>query len=215
MLIDIFHDTVCPWCRIGKKHLFDAIRQRQNEKIEIRWHPFLLDNAIPPAGYEFRSFMLARKGINSIQLQQMFDYTQSVGEAAGVKLNFEKISLAVNSTLSHQLITLTPENIKSNVVEAIYQAYFEFGLNIGDIDVLVNIGTANGMDSTKLRYQVSTHAALDAVLAESALAHSQGIASVPLFVINNKVRVEGSHSVEVFLQALNRAGFLETSGKIW
>ncbi len=215
MLIDIFHDTVCPWCRIGKKHLFDAIGQRQDEKIEIRWHPFLLDNAIPEAGYEFRSFMLARKGINSIQLQQMFDYTQSVGEAAGVKLNFENISLAVNSTLSHQLITLAPENIKSNVVEAIYKAYFEFGLNIGDIDVIVNIGTRNGMDSTKLRYQVSTHAALDAVLAESALAHSQGITSVPFFVINNKVRVEGSHSVEVFLQALNRAGFLETSEKIW
>ncbi len=132
-----------------------------------------------------------------------------------IQLNFEKISLAVNSTLSHQLITLAPENIKSNVVEAIYQAYFEFGLNIGDIDVLVNIGTANGMDSKKLRYQVSTHAALDAILAESALAHSQGITSVPFFVINNKVRVEGSHSVEVFLQALNRAGFLETSGKIW
>ena len=215
MLIDIFHDTVCPWCRIGKKHLFDAIGQRQDEKIEIRWHPFLLDNTIPEAGYEFRSFMLARKGINSIQLQQMFDYTQSVGEAAGVKLNFENISLAVNSTLSHQLITLAPENIKTNVVEAIYQAYFEFGLNIGDIDVIVNIGTTNGMDSTKLRYQVSTHAALDAILAESALARSQGITSVPFFVINNKVRVEGSHSVEVFLQALNRAGFLETSEKIW
>ena len=47
MLIDIFHDTACPWCRIGKKHLFDAIALLDHQTIEIRWHPFLLDDSIP------------------------------------------------------------------------------------------------------------------------------------------------------------------------
>ncbi|MCC5600806.1 DsbA family protein [Nostoc favosum] len=57
MLIDIFHDPVCPWCRIGKKHLFDALAKWQEEEVDIRWHPFILDNTIPDEGYEFRSFM--------------------------------------------------------------------------------------------------------------------------------------------------------------
>lgn len=215
MLIDIFHDTVCPWCRIGKKHLFDALAQWHQKTVQIRWHPYLLDNTIPACGYEFRSFMQFRKGIQPQQLQQLFDYTQRVGEIAGVKLNFDKISLAVNTTLSHRLIALAPDDIKSNVVEAIYKAYFEEGLNIADVDVLVAIGKAAGMNYTKLQNQLNSDAGLDAVVAESTFARLNGITSVPFFVIDNKIRVDGSHSVEVFLQAFNRASLLELSQKIW
>jgi len=215
MLIDIFHDTVCPWCRIGKKHFFDALAQWQEKAVDIHWHPFLLDNTIPPSGYEFRSFMQERKGIGVEQLQYLFDYTRRVGEAAGVKLDFEKIRLAVNTQLSHRLISLAPINIKNDVVEAIYKAYFEDGLNIGDIDVLVAIGTEHQMNSTELRLQLSNDAAVDAVVAESKCARSNGITSVPFFIFNNKVKIDGSRSVEMFLQALNSAAIVDTSTKIW
>ena len=209
MLIDIFHDTVCPWCRIGKKHLFDALAQWQGQAVTIRWHPFLLDNTIPPEGYEFRSFMQARKEINPQQLKQMFEYTSRAGEAAGVKLKFDKIRLAVNTTLSHRLIALAPESIKSTVVEAIYKAYFEDGLNIGDIDILVALGETVGMNSTELRRQLSGNTALDEVVAEASFARLNGIASVPYFIINNKIKLDGSHSVKMFLQALSYAAFMD------
>ncbi len=212
MLIDIFHDTVCPWCRIGKKHLFDALSQIQ-QPANIRWHPFLLDNTIPPSGYEFRSFMRNRKNIEETELQQMFDYTQKAGEAAGVKLDFNKISLAVNTTLSHQLIALAPENIKNDIVEAIYKAYFEDNLNIGDIEIIIAIGTAHQLNPTELRRQLTDDAAIDKILAESIFARLNNITSVPFFIVNNKVQINGSHSVEVFVQAFNRATLLETSLK--
>jgi predicted DsbA family dithiol-disulfide isomerase len=210
MLIDIFHDTVCPWCRIGKKHLFDALAQWQGKAVTIRWHPFLLDNTIPPEGYEFHSFMQARKEINLQQLKQMFEYTRRAGEAAGVKLEFDKIRLAVNTTLSHRLIALAPESVKSTVVEAIYKAYFEDGLNIGDIDILVSLGETVGMNSSQLRRQLSGNAAVDEVVAEATFARLNGIASVPYFIINNKIKVDGSHSVKMFLQALSYAAFMES-----
>ncbi len=205
MLIDIFHDTVCPWCRIGKKHLFDALAQWQKEAVQINWHPFLLDDTVPASGYEFRSFMQTRKGIGVKELQSMFEYARLAGEAAGVKLDFEKVRLAVNTKLSHRLIALAPINIKNDVVEAIYQAYFEDGLNIGDIDVLVDIGTAYQMDAIELRSQLNNQAAIQSITTESTLGRSHGITSVPFFIINNKVKVNGSHSVEGFLQALNNA----------
>ncbi|MEH2435682.1 MAG: DsbA family oxidoreductase [Nostoc sp.] len=205
MLIDIFHDPVCPWCRIGKKHLFDALAKWQEEEIDIRWHPFILDNTIPADGYEFRSFMQNRKGIKAQELQYLFDSTQYAGEMAGVKLNFHKIRLAVNTKLSHRLITLAPAKVKNDVVEAIYKAYFEDGLNIGDIEVLIAIGRAYQMDSKELRLQLSDDAAIKAFVAESIFARPNSINSVPFFIINNKVKINGSHSVEIFLQALNRA----------
>lgn len=211
MLIDIFHDPVCPWCRIGKKHLFDALEQWQVEAVNIRWHAFLLDDTIPPQGHEFRSFMKARKGIGTEELKRMFDYTQQVGEAAGVKLDFDKISLAVNTTLSHRLIALAPEKIKNTVVEAIYKAYFEDGLDIGNIDILASIGKAAGMNHTELRNLLSSDAALDEVMNDAVGARHRGITSVPFFIFNNKIRVDGSHSVEIFLHILNRAALLEVS----
>ncbi|ODG99134.1 frnE protein [Nostoc sp. KVJ20] len=214
MLIDIFHDTVCPWCRIGKKHLFDALAQWQEQEVHIRWHPFLLDNNVPAEGYEFRSFMQNRKGMKAEELQQMFDYTQRAGEAAGVKLDFEKVRLAVNTKLSHQLIALAPTSIKNNVVEAIYKAYFEDGLNLGDINVIVVIGTAYQMDAGELKLQLNNHAVSDAVVAESTFARLNGINSVPFFIMNNQVKVNGSHSVEVFLETLNRAALLDIPAKI-
>ncbi|WP_414565022.1 MULTISPECIES: DsbA family oxidoreductase [unclassified Anabaena] len=215
MLIDIFHDTVCPWCRIGKKHLFNALAQFTEQAVDIRWHPFLLDDSVPNSGYELRSFMQKRKGISAEQIQSLFDYTQCQGEAAGVKLDFDKVRLAVNTKLSHRLIEIAPVNIRNNVVEAIYQAYFEDGLNIGDIDVLVDIGTSHQMDATELRSQLLDDTALEAIVTASKSAQLKGITSVPFFMINNKIKVDGSHSVEVFLQALNRAALMDISAKIW
>ncbi|WP_414544596.1 DsbA family oxidoreductase [Nostoc sp. CCY0012] len=215
MLIDIFHDTVCPWCRIGKKHLFDALAQFTEQAVDIRWHPFLLDDSVPNSGYKLRSFMQKRKGISAEQIQKLFDYTQRQGEAAGVKLDFDKVRLAVNTKLSHRLIEIAPANIRNYVVEAVYQAYFEDGLNIGDIDVLVDIGTSYQMDATEVRSQLLDDTALEAIVTASKSAQLKGITSVPFFMINNKVKVDGSHSVEVFLQALNRAALMDISAKIW
>lgn len=209
MLIDVFHDPVCPWCRIGKKHLFDALAQWQQETINIRWHPFLLDDTVPASGYEFRSFMQERKGIEPNTLQRLFDETRSIGAASGVKLDFNSIPLAVNTKLAHRLINLAPEDIRNDVVEAIYQAYFEERLNLGDIEVIIAIGKAYQMNADDLKEQLNSQPALDKIVAESTFARLNGITSVPFFMINNKVQVKSSASVDLFLQAFNRAALME------
>ena len=202
MLIDIFHDTACPWCRIGKKHLFDAIALLDHQTIEIRWHPFLLDDSIPAQGVGFRAFMKMRKGIGANQLTQLFSYASQAGAKAGVKLDFDKVLLAVNTTLSHRLIALTPKTHKNVIVEAVYKAYFEDGLNIGDVDTLASLGKEFGFDPKQLKQQLSSDAALAEVVKEAEAARNQGISSVPFFVINNKVSISGSQSVDVFIQAI-------------
>lgn len=208
MQIDIFHDTVCPWCRIGTKHFLDALSQYEREQIEIRWHPFLLDNSVPAEGYEFRNFMQKRKGISPQQLQQMFDYTRSMGEAVGVTLDFEKVRLAVNTILSHRLIELAPSSLKSKIVEAIYKAYFEDGLNLGNVDVIVAIARSCGMDFPELSRQLSDKNACDAIVAQSNNARNLTINSVPFFIINNKVTVNGSQSKEAFMQVFQQLGVI-------
>ncbi|MUG92128.1 hypothetical protein F7734_06510 [Scytonema sp. UIC 10036] len=71
------------------------------------------------------------------------------------------------------------------------------------------------MNTTELRHQLSSYAAFDTVLAESTFARLNGTTRIPLYIIYNTVRVDGSHSVEVFHQILNRAALIEISEKIW
>ena len=112
--------------------------------------------------------------------------------------------MAVNTTLSHRLIALTPKTHKNVIVEAVYKAYFEDGLNIGDVDTLASLGKEFGFDQKQLKQQLSSDAALAEVVEAAEAARNQGISSVPFFVINNKVSISGSQSVEVFIQAIQK-----------
>lgn len=50
MQIDLFSDTVCPWCRIGKRNLELALAEWDGEPVAVRYRSFFLDPTIPPEG---------------------------------------------------------------------------------------------------------------------------------------------------------------------
>lgn len=55
MQIDVFHDTACPWCRIGKRHLRLALEQWDGPPVSVHYRTFFLNESIPPEGYDFHS----------------------------------------------------------------------------------------------------------------------------------------------------------------
>jgi predicted DsbA family dithiol-disulfide isomerase len=203
MHIDVFQDTACPWCRIGKQHLKEAIARWEGEPITVSYRTFFLNDQIPAEGYDFRSYMTA-KGGGKVPLEFFFDAPTRMGEAAGLTFNFEKIADAPNTTLSHQLIAIAPDDLKECVIDAIYAAYFAEGRNIGDLDTLVSIGAACGMDEDDTQQKLSKNVARDAVIAEDKLAHRMGIQGVPFFLINGKYGISGAQPPEVFLKAFEK-----------
>ncbi len=98
MRIDVFHDIACPWCRIGKAHLQDALDKWDGEPVEVHYHPFFLNPSIPPEGYPFKAYMLA-KGGGSVPLEQWFAAPREMGQRAGMTFNFEQIEHAPNTML--------------------------------------------------------------------------------------------------------------------
>lgn len=93
---------------------------------------------------------------------------------------------------------------KNVIVEAVYKAYFEDGLNIDDVDTSVSLGKEFGFDQKQLKQQLNSDAALAEVVEEAKAARNRGISSVPFFVINDKVSINGSQSVEEFIQAIQQ-----------
>jgi len=203
MQIDLFHDTACPWCRIGKRHLQLALAQWDGEPVQVRYRTFFLNERIPAAGEDFKPYMNAKVG-GRIPLEQMFAGPGQAGERVGLRFDFEAITRAPNTLLSHRLIALAPDGHKEAVIDAVYAAYFEQGRDIGDLEVLVDIAGAAGLDRAALRDLLVSDAAKEQVLADAQWAQQAGISGVPFFIVNNKYAWSGAQPPDAILQMLRQ-----------
>lgn len=205
MQVDVFQDTVCPWCRVGKKHLADALAQWDGEPVEVRFRPFLLHPAMPVHGRDFREHMTAIKGDANIapMLQRVCD----AGEACEVAFNWDKVQRAPNTLPSHCLIAIAPDEHQADVVEAIHAAYFEQGRDIGDPDVLLDIADEQnlGFDRAELAEALADETLRARIAGEADWARRQGITGVPFFVINQTYALSGAQPAETLLRAITHA----------
>ncbi len=210
MQIEVYQDIACPWCRIGKRHLANALESWQGEPVSVTYRTFFLNGDIPPEGYDFRQYMRA-KGGGSPDLEMWFDAPRQMGAAAGITFNFERIEKAPNTLLAHRAIRLTPEDRRAAMIDALYDAYFEFGEDVGDIEVIARAAERAGVDAAALRAQLATDAAREEVEAEAREGAMRGVSGVPLFVFNGRYAVSGAQPPQVLQQVMERVAAMETA----
>jgi len=204
MKIDVYHDTVCPWCRIGKAYLKQALEQWSGEDVEVEYHTFFLNPSIPPEGYDFKEYM-TEKGGGKMDMEDWFARPREMGKEVGLTFNFKQIEKAPNSTLSHQLILLAPEDKREAIIDATYDAYFEHGKDIGDIDVLLEIADEHGLDVDTTRDQLEMNAKHFDVMEDVKRAHQIGVRGVPFFVVNERLAFSGAHPPETIIEVMEEA----------
>lgn len=208
MNIEVFQDSVCPWCRIGKKNLFDAISQWTGEPIQIQYRAYQLDPGTPKAGLPFREWMAANKGGADV-VDQMVQHAARAGEAAGITFRFDKVEIWPNTQASHTLLKCAPKEAATQVVDAVYKAYFEDGKDIGNTEILVEIANGLGMDGEQVRTAIETDAKQEEIAEDIAYARELQITGVPFFVIDGKLALSGAHPAENFLKAFRQASQTE------
>jgi len=206
MYIDVFHDTVCPWCRIGKAHLDAALAAWDGPPPTVRFRPFLLDPAAPPEGRDFRAHLASRYG-GEAALPRLFDGPRRAGAAVGLRFEFERIARGPNTLLSHLLIAeaAAAGEAQARVVDALYAAYFEEGRDIGDPETLTQLGAAAGLDEAAVRRALDDEGALVAVREAAADARAGGITGVPLFVFGERTALSGAAPPAAILRAMRDA----------
>lgn len=180
-----------------------SLQKWQGEPVQVEYKAFFLNPSIPPEGFDFIPYMQAKFN-GRVDLKDAFDGPRSMGEAAGLTFNMDRITKAPNSTLSHCLIALTPSDICEQVIDEVYAAYFEHGQDIGDPDTLIQIGQMFGMDADSLRVNLSDWTVRAQVEAEAREATRLGISGVPFFVINEKYAFSGAQPPEVITQILEK-----------
>lgn len=204
MLIEIFQDLVCPWCRIGKKNLMDALENFSVEPVEIHYRAYQLDPSTPVEGEHFETLMRNKFRADENKLQAMLQQVTQAGQASGLHFDFSRVEKMPNTLKAHQLIAIAPDEIKKQLVDDLFKAYFEDGKDIGHVEFLLKAAGQLGMDPQQTLSRLNAKEGLEQVEDDLAFASQAGVTGVPFFVINRKYALTGAQPAATFLQALEQ-----------
>ena len=201
MEIDIFSDTICPWCFIGKRRLERALAERPQPNLTIHWRAFQLNPNMPAEGMDRRRYVEPKFG-GPVNAQAVYDQVRAAGESEGIDFAFEAMTRTPNTIASHRLIRYAAgatgaANRQDAVVQALFDAYFLRGEDIGDLDVLTAAAETGGLDAASARAFLESDAEDAEVRDEDQAARRAGNSGVPCFIFNGRHTLAGAHPPEV------------------
>lgn len=144
--IDFIADVVCPWCYIGWRRLDRALALRPEVEARVRWRPFMLAPELPEEGMD-RATYYAERFPDRDRARTMGEALQAEAALDGLTLRLSDIPRSPNTNAAHRLIRWAGgADRQDEAVEAVMQAYFTDLRDIGDPEVLADIGAAVGLD---------------------------------------------------------------------
>ena len=198
MRIDVVSDVICPWCFIGKRRLARALDQRSEVEAEIVWHPFQLNPDMPPEGMARERYIAAKFG-GGQHADRIYRNVTEVGATVGIPFHFDRIKITPNTRNAHRLIRhATEAGSAEPVVEALFNAYFVDGRDIGDRATLSEIAGEAGLDRDAASRLLGGEDGAEQVLADDMSARRIGINAVPCFIFERKYVVSGAQEPEFF-----------------
>ncbi len=203
--VDIVSDTICPWCYIGKRRFERALAQSGRTDIAVAWRPFQLNPDMPPEGMTRDDYVRAKFG-GGDRPRQIYQAIAESGREAGIEFQFSRIRRTPNTVLSHRLVHWgAKREAQEEVVDELFKAYFEQGLDIGDLDTLVECARRAGIDAESTRSFLQSDDGRHEVVTSDVYARRLGINGVPCFIVNRKYAVSGAQPPSAFVEVFNLA----------
>jgi predicted DsbA family dithiol-disulfide isomerase len=198
MRIDIVSDVICPWCFIGKRRLEKALALRSELEPEITWRPFQLNPSMPDEGMERRAYLAAKFG-GDAHADRIYANVTEAGATVGIPFAFDRIRRTPNTRDAHRLIRYAALAGRADAaVEALFQAYFIEGRDIGSHATLTEVAGELGLDEKAAALWLASPAERDDVLAEDRGARRLGINAVPCFIFAGQYAISGAQEPEFF-----------------
>jgi predicted DsbA family dithiol-disulfide isomerase len=185
--VDVYADYVCPFCYLGYES-FDRYRDEREartdggEPIEVDWHPFDLragkrdeDGAIDHSvddGKDEEYFEEARR--NARRLAERYDAEMNQELVKDVD-SYDAQRVAWQAREDH------PEAFQA-FHRSVFDALWEEGRDIGDIDVLSELADDAGLPEGYVEDVLGDDDSADGLEAAFREARQRGITGVPTFV---------------------------------
>jgi predicted DsbA family dithiol-disulfide isomerase len=207
MKIEIWSDVMCPFCYLGKRKLENALAQfADKERIEVEWKSFQLNpDLVTNPGINIQQYLSEHKGMSVEQVKHNNNYITQVGQTVGLEYHFDRIVVA-NTFSAQQLLKFAHTQGKQNEVEElVFEAFFTKGKNVDDFSTLLQLANEAGLDTEGLHEALENNQYAAQAQADMTEASQLGIHSVPYFVFNRKLAVNGAQESAVFLETLRKA----------
>jgi len=205
--IDVISDAICPWCYIGKRHLERAldILEKQHLRFSVAWHPFQLNPDMPREGVDRAQYRLTKFG-SAERSRQIDERITETAASIGLEFHLDRLTRTPNTLNAHRLIRLAGQRgVQDGVVEALFEGYFCNGADIGNAEVLAELGARGGLARDDVTAMLAGEAGLKEVVAGDQMARNAGIQGVPSFALQGHVLFSGAVPAEEMAQAFRKA----------
>lgn len=206
--LDLIADFACPWSYLSKRSLERALTNLYGAPIRaLRWHGFRPQGdpgAAPISWPEHLAIRLPR-GVTVDFAQRNLIET---GRDLGITFDFSRVANLPDTREAHRLVRLAArEERHSEVADALFNAFFEQGRDIGDPAVLAELARNTALSSQTLAAFQDAAQGREEVTAEEQRLRGMGVTATPNLLINGRVLVPGPADVATYVQALDQALF--------
>jgi len=204
--IDVVSDVVCPWCFIGKRRLEKAIASRPDLEVQVRFHPYFLNDWVPREGISRTEYLTTKFGSPERYNRNV---PRMIEAAASEGLTYapDKIRRQPNTLDCHRLILWADQQQGNGprMKQRLMSLYFAEGGDLTDREVLVKAAAECGLDPDRVRELLASETDVDTVTRAAESAKAAGIDGVPMFIFNGVLAVSGAQSPEYLVSAMERS----------
>ncbi len=207
MRVEVWSDIICPWCGLGLHRLKAALgRFEHGSEVEVVHHSFQLDERAPAGQTESVRSMLQKKGLPDAQIDSVTARVAQLAKAEGLEPYHVLDNRVGNTSLAHELAAWATELGRGNEMwDLLFESYFGAAESIFDLESLLPLAAKLKLDPSSARDALSSRRYAKQVSADGRAAHELGANGVPFFVLDHKLAIGGAQSVDVLLQALEKA----------
>jgi len=182
--IIMYSDYVCPFCYLSRRSLKRYEDQREGE-IDIDWRPF--DLRSHKRGPDGRIDHSVEEGKDEAYFEQVREnVTKLKGQyGADETLSLEGLPEEVDSFAAQAASLYVSEEYPDRwnaFDDAVFEALWIEGRDIGDPDVLADLAASVGLDGGEIRSAVANEDLRDRLREMFTTAQKWGITGVPTFV---------------------------------
>ena len=197
-IVHVWSDIACPFCYIGKKRLLQVLPS----DAVVRWHSFVLQpNQVTNPAITLNQFLAQSKGWSEAQAAQIQHDVTAMAAKDDILMRMDKV-IPANTIQAHLLIQMHAALPSATaVVERLFKAYFEEGLNVDDPAILERIHFECGGDAEQwsMREHPQWRKDLEKDLHQAA---QMGVRGVPFTYFENHFTISGAQEPRVFEQAV-------------
>jgi len=191
MNVTVYYDYICPFCYLGTKRILGLSKEFN---LTIDWKGIEIHPEFPPQG---------KKRTKTLKSKSFAETIREMAKEDNIEIKLP--GYATNSRLSLEASEFA--KIKGKFLEfhiGVYEAYFLEGRNIGDIEIVLDIGEKAGLDKSELQECLSKRTMFDKIEENKKEAEDKLILGVPTFLFGD-FPVHGNQSTQTMRHIIKRS----------